>query len=237
MLIISGLIQMAWAVLAVAGLSVSPDLVDGDEWGHFVLVIAILNVIAYWRSHDVVLMPGTRETTEHRNPYLYNIVSEQAQLARLAVPTAVESENFTASAIGRSPRNAVLGVSPTLQRKLSRGELGAVIAHEMAHLKNRDGLTMTAAATAVGFVLGLALLAGFHGWIGAIVLLLSVMSWRGECRADVTAAHASGGAVALASALNKLPRSSFFSFLISPFTHPPTKLRVWRLERIAKRNA
>ena len=237
LLVIAGLTQMAWAVLAAVGLPVPLDLVDGDGWGAFVLVIATLNGIAYWFSHHVVLMPGTQETTQDRNPYLYDIVSEQAQLARMPVPKVFESENFTASAIGRSPRHAVLGVSPTLRCRLNRRELGAAISHEMAHVKNRDSLIMTAAVTAVGLVLGVALLVGLHGWIGAIVLPLSVMSWFREFRADATAAHVSGDSVALASALKKLPGSSVFSFLLSPYTHPPTKLRVWRLERLAKTNA
>ena len=238
LLIVAGLSQMVWALLAAVGLSMPASyLVDGEGWGVFVLVIAILSGIAFWCSHHVALMPGTRESTKDRNPYLYKIVSEQAQLARLPVPKVIESENFTASAIGRSPRHAVLGVSPTLQCRLNRRELGAVITHEIAHVKNRDGLIMTATGMTVGFVLGFALLAGFYGWIGAIVLLPSVMSWLREFRADATVVHVPGNSEALASALNKLPGSSFFSFLISPYTHPPTKLRVWRIERLAKRNA
>ena len=237
LLVAAGLIQVVWAVLVAVGLLMPTDRVNGDGWGVIVLVIAILNGIAYWCSHHVALMPRTRQITEDRNPYLYSVVSEQAQLARLPVPKIIESEIFTASAIGRSPRHAVLGVSSTLQCRLNRRELGAVLAHEMAHVKNRDALILTATVTVVGFVLAVSLLIGFHGWVGAIVLLLSVMSWLRESHADTTAAYVSGDSVALASALNKLPRTSFFSFLLSPYTHPPTKLRVWRLERSAKRNA
>ena len=237
LLVAAGLIQMVWAVLVAVGLLMPTDRVDGDGWGVIVLVIAVLNGIAYWFSHHVALMPGTRQSTEDRNSYLYRVVSEQAQLARLPVPIVIQSEIFTASAIGRSPRHAVLGVSSTLQCRLNRRELGAVLAHEMAHVKNRDALIMATAVTVVGFVLAVSLLTGFHGWVGAIVLLLSLMSWIREFHADTTAAYVSGDSVALTSALNKLPRSSFFSFLLSPYTHPPTKLRVWRLERLSKRIA
>ena len=238
LLVLVGLIQMAWAVLVDVRLSMpAADIVDGDGWGVFVLIITILNGIAFWCGHHVVLMPGTRETTRDRNPYLYDTVSEQGQLATIPVPKVIESENFTASAIGRNPRHAVIGVSPTLQCRLNRRELGAALSHEMAHVKNRDSLIMTAAITAVGLVLGIALLVGFHGWVGAIVLPLSVMSWLREFHADTTAAHASGDPLALASALSKISGSSFFSFLKMPLTHPPTKLRVWRLERLAKRAA
>ena len=236
-LVFVGIIQMLWAVLVAVGLSIpAAGLGDGNGWGFFVLAIAISNGIAFLWSHHVVLMPGTRETTNVRNTYLYDIVSEQAQQAAIPVPKVIETENFTASVTGRSPRHAVLCISPTLQSRLDRRELGAIIAHEIAHVMNRDSLIMMVASMAVGLILGIALIVGIEGWIGAIVLLLSVMSWFRETHADATAAHVSGDSAALASALNKLSRSSFSSYLISP-THPPTKLRVWRLERLAKRSA
>ena len=235
-LVAAGLIQMVQAALEATGLLTPTDRVDGDGWGVTVLVIAILNGAVDWYSHHIAMMPRTRQTTEEQNPYLYGLVTEQAQLAGLLVPKVVESEIFTASVIGRSARHAVLGVSPTLQYRLNRRELGAVIAHEMAHVRNRDALIMSVAVTAVGLVLGILLLIGFHGWVGAIVLLPSVMSWLRESRADTTAAYVYGDSLALASALSKLPRSSFRSFLLSPYTHPPTELRVWCLKRLAKRS-
>ena len=237
LLVAVGLIQMVWAVLVAVGLLVPTDRVDGDGWGVIVLVIAILNGITYWCSHHVAVMPRTRQITEDRNPYLYGVASEQAQLAGLPMPKVIESPFLTASAIGRSPRHAILGVSSTLQCKLNRRELAAVLAHEMAHVRSRDALIMTVTVTVVGFVLAVSLLVGFHGWIGGIVLLLSVMSWLRESHADTTAAYVCGDSVALTSALNKLPRSSFLSFLLSPYTHSPTSLRVWRLKGLAKRNA
>ena len=68
LLVAVGLIQMVWAVLVAVGLLVPTDRVDGDGWGVIVLVIAILNGIAYWCSHHVALMPRTRQITEDRNP-------------------------------------------------------------------------------------------------------------------------------------------------------------------------
>ena len=96
----------------------------------------------------------------------------------------------------------------------------------MAHVRNRDGLVMTVAITVVGIVLAVSLLVGLDRWVGAIGLLVSVMSWLRESHADRTAAYVCGDSVALASALNKLPRSGFLWFLLTPYTHPPTKLRI-----------
>ena len=106
----------------------------------------------------------------------------------------------------------------------------------MVHLKNRDAFIMTVAVTAVGFVLAASLMLGFHGWIGAIVLMLSVKSWMRENLADKTAANLSGDPTALASALNKLPQSSILAFLLSPYSNPPTAIRVWYLKRLVQRS-
>lgn len=231
-----GLIQLAWAVLAAAGLAAPIDRIDGYEWGVIVLVITVVNWIAYWCSHHITFMPWTRQITDDRNPYLYSIASEQARLAGLPTPKVIESPFFTASVVGRGPRHATLGVSSTLQCTLERRELGAVLAHEIAHARNRDALIMAVAVTVVGFVLAVSLLAGFYGWIGGIVLLLSVISWQRESHADTTAAYTCGDPVALASALNKLPRSSFLSFLLTPYTHLPTRLRLWCLKRASQRS-
>lgn len=232
-----GLLQLISAVLVAVGLSLTYDPFEGYSLSVFVFVIAALSWVALLYSHKIaLLMPRTRQITTDRDPYLYSVASEQAQLVSLPVPKVIESPFFNASAIGRSPRHAVLAVSPTLQCILDRRELGAVLAHEMAHVRNGDNSVMTVAVTVIGFILGVSMLVGFHGWIGAIVLLLSVMSWHREFRADRTAAHVCGDSIVLASALGKLSRSGFLSFIDLPITHPPTKLRVWCLKRLAKRS-
>lgn len=234
-LMIIGLSQVVWAVLAAAGLPVTSDLVTGPGWGFAALFVAVLSWVALWGSHHVAWIPRARRLTEDNNACLYRAACEQAKLAGLPLPEIVESQLFTASAVGRSLRHATLGVSPELQRKLDPQEVRAVLSHELAHLSNRDALLMTVAMTIVGFVLAITLLSGFHGWIGATVLLLSCLSWIRECKADTTAAYASGDPSALATALRKLPRSGFLSFLLSPYTHPPTALRVWKLKRLTER--
>ena len=225
-------VQVAWALpVAVGLLFMLTDLVDGYGWGVAVLVVAVLNWGAYWWGHHITLMHWARHITGDQNAYVHSVASEQAQLAGLPMPRVIESQCFTAFVIGRSPRHAVLGVSSTLQCRLGRREFGAVIAHEMAHVKNRDALVGTVAMTVVGVVVAVSILVGIYGWLGAIVLLLPVMSWLREFHADTTGANVCGDPVALASALKKLPRGSFLSAtLYLPFvSHPPTMLRVWNL--------
>ena len=87
----------------------------------------------------------------------------------------------------------------------------------------------------VGGVLAASMLFGLSKLIAAIVLVPVAVSWIRESRADTVAVCLSDDPLALASALKKLPQSSFMSFLLTlPLhTHLPTKLRVWRLERLA----
>ena len=234
LLILAGVAHIMLGLMVTARIAYRDDAV---QLGVIMLVITILNGIVYWCGHHVALMPSTRQITEDSNPYLYGVISEQARLAGLPMPVIIESRFADAFATGRSPRHAVLGVSPTLQPTMNHREIRAVLAHEMAHVRNRDALIMTASTTVVEVVLGISLLLGFYGWIGAIILLIPVMSWLREFCADTTSAHLSGDPAALASALDKLPGSSFLSFLRSPYTHPPTKLRVSCLRRLARRTA
>ena len=232
--------QTVWLVLVAMGLLfMATDLVDDSGWGVLVIVVAVLNWVAYWCSHHITLVYWARQIMEDRDPYVFAVASEQAKLAGIPMPRVIESPFFTASAIGRSPSHATLGVSSTLQCKLNRRELAAVLAHEMAHVRNRDALVGTVAMTVAGVVLAVSILLDLHGWLGAIMLLLPAVSWLLESRADTTAAVVCGDSIALARALQKLPHSSILSSLLYlPFTsHPPTKLRVWRLEKLTNRNA
>ena len=233
--------QTAWPVLMAVGLSfLATDLVDAYGWGVLVLVVAVLNWVAYWCSHHITLVHWARQITEDRDPYLFGVASEQAKLAGLPMPEVYEIRLLFpyAHTIGRCSRQAVLVASSSIRRKLNRRQLGAVVAHEMAHVRSHDTLVGTVAMTLAGVVLAVSILLDLHGWLGAIVLLLPVVSWLLESRADTTAADVYGDSIALASALQKLPQSSFLSTLpFLPFiSHPPTKLRVWRLEKLTNRN-
>ena len=223
-------------VVAIGLVHMLIDITDVYQWGSFVLFVTILNPVAYWYSQQVALAHWTRDIIENRNPYLYDVVSEQAERAGLPVPQIIESRLFTAAfATGRTPRHAVLGVSPILTCVLGRRELGAVIAHEIAHVRNHDSLLGTFVMLLVGGVLAASMLFGLSKLIAAIVLVPVAVSWIRESRADTVAVCLSDDPLALASALKKLPQSSFMSFLLTlPLhTHLPTKLRVWRLKRLA----
>ena len=228
--------QLAWAVLMVVGLLMPIEIAEGRGYGVAVLVFVTISLVAYSFSHHVALMPRTRKITQDQNPYLYAVAYEQAQLAGLPMPEVIESLNYTASAIGGRRRHVILAVSPDLQETLNRQELGAILAHEIAHLKYGDSLVMTVVMMFIGSILGASLLLGFSGWIGAIVLLLPLMAWPREFRADSTAANVRGDSDALVSALIKLDGGSLRSSLSLSFTHPPTKLRVWRLKGLAIRS-
>ena len=225
-------------VLAIGVLHMIIDIPGVYQWGAFVLVVTVLNPVAYWYSHQIALAYWTRKTTEERNPYLHDVVSEQAERAGLPLPHVIESRLFTAAfATGRTSRHAVLGVSPVLTCTLERQELGAVIAHEMAHVRNCDSLLGTLVMLLIGGVLAASMLFGISKLIAAIVFVPVVMSWIRESLADKAAVCLGDDPLALARALKKLPQRGFAAFLFTlPLhTHLPTKLRVWWLVRLAER--
>ena len=196
------------------------------------LVIALaLNFFAYWSSDKIALkMAHAHPVTEEEDPELYSIVAEQASLAGLPMPKVyeIQSDSPNAFATGRNPQHATVAVTTGIRRILNRRELGGVLAHEMAHVGNRDTLIMTVVATIAGAISMLALMAQFSamfggfgggrdrggaGMIGLLVvaivmplaaaLVRAAISRTREFQADATGAHTSGDALALASAPGK----------------------------------
>ena len=200
------------------------------------LIIAIaMNFGAYWFSDRIALkMTHATAVTESDDPELYSIVREQASLAGLPMPQVFEikSESPNAFATGRNPNHATVAVTTGIRRILNKQELGGVLAHEMAHVGNRDTLIMAMVATIAGAISMLAMFAqisamfggmgGRRGGGGNIIGLLLVafvmplaagvvraaISRTREYQADATGAHTSGDPLALASALQKLERAS-----------------------------
>jgi heat shock protein HtpX len=151
-------------------------------------VALVMNVVSLWNSDKMVLkMFGAQEVDERSAPEYYGLVRDLAQRAELPMPRVYIMQNPqpNAFATGRSPSRAAVAATTGLLDALPREELAGVIAHELAHIKNRDTLTMTVAATIGGAISMLAqylqfgALFGGHnndrggiGMIGAILAML-----------------------------------------------------------------
>ena len=208
----------------------------GDPNGVLVfLFIALgINFFALWSSDRLVLkMSKARLVEPQEAPKLHDIVDEQIQLAGIPKPKVfiMESDSPNAFATGRSKKHASIAVTTGIQRILNKDELGAVIAHELAHVGNRDTLIMTlvaAMAMAIGLIAMIARFSMFFGGLGgrgrgghpaigligllviaivmplvAVIVRLAISRAR-EYQADRTGALTSGRPLELASALAKL---------------------------------
>ena len=126
----------------------------------------VANFVSYWFSDKMALgAVGAREVDARAAPELVEMVAALARRAGLPMPRVyvIDSEQPNAFATGRNPRNAAVAVNSGLMRMLSREELAGVIAHELAHIKNRDTLTMTIAATLAGAISSIAHIGMFSG--------------------------------------------------------------------------
>lgn len=202
-------------------------LIGGEGGMMIALVVAAgMNVFAYWNADKMVLsMQGATEISETRAPQLYTITRDLAANGGLPMPKlyVIESEQPNAFATGRNPANSAVAVTTGLLRHLTPDEVGAVIAHELAHIKNRDTLTMTVTATLAGAISMLAQFGLFFGGrnndspVGAIgtiamvilapiaaMLVQMAVSRTREYEADKDGAAICGDPMALASALEKI---------------------------------
>ncbi|MCL7971398.1 MAG: zinc metalloprotease HtpX [marine benthic group bacterium] len=185
---------------------------------------ALFNFGSYWFSDRVVLrMYRARPLEREEAPGLYDMVDELRQRAGLPMPAIAISgaPQPNAFATGRNPENAAVCVTQGMLQVADRDELAGVIGHELAHIKNRDMLIGTVAATLSAAVVMLARI-GFWfggdenrgGLIGGLLMLVlaplaamliqMAISRAGEYRADRVGAEISGRPQALASALQKL---------------------------------
>lgn len=117
---------------------------------------SVIAIVSYWFSHTIVLrMAGAKEVAKKEDyPELYRIVENLAITAGLPMPKVyiIEEAAPNAFATGRDPKHGVIAVTRGLLNKLDRSELEGVIAHEFAHIGNRDILISTVAVILVGFV-------------------------------------------------------------------------------------
>ena len=118
-------------------------------------VALAMNLFAYWNSDRMVLrMAHAQEVGPDQAPELYSIVQQLTQRAGLPMPRIyiIDEDQPNAFATGRNPQHAAVAATTGLLRHLSREEITGVIAHELGHVKNRDTLTMTVAATLSGAI-------------------------------------------------------------------------------------
>jgi heat shock protein HtpX len=193
---------------------------------------AAMNFFSYWFSDKIVLkMYGAREILEHEHPKFHGMVRRLATRAGLPMPRVyiIPSESPNAFATGRNPAHAAVAATEGILRILSSEEMEGVMAHELAHVRNRDILVGTIAATFAGAISMIgnmlqwgAMLGagrgddeeGSGGLIGSLVmaivapiaamLIQMAVSRSREYLADETGARICGNPLALASALRKL---------------------------------
>ena len=210
-------------------------LVGGEGGMIIALLIAIaMNGFTYWNADKVILrMYAAKEVDRGSAPAYYGIVEQLAINAELPMPRVyiVENDQPNAFATGRNPENAAIAAMTGLLARLGSEEIAGVMAHELAHVKNRDTLTMTITATiagAISMIANMALFAGMFGGhdnrdnplggLGTILVALLVpfaamlvqmaISRTREYSADRLGAEICGRPLWLASALEKLDSSS-----------------------------
>ncbi len=217
--------------LLMAALTALLGAIGGAVGGQTGLVFALLfaggmNLFMYWNSSAMVLRSyGARVVDRAQAPELYEMVDRLRQRAGLPMPTVAIAphEQPNAFATGRNPEHAVVCVTEGLVRLVNRDELEGVIAHELAHIKNRDMLLQTITATFAGAISNLAQFAFLFGGRDedgnsnpiaglammivapmAAMLIQFAISRQREFKADAVGAEICGRPLALAGALQKL---------------------------------
>jgi heat shock protein HtpX len=215
---------------ALTGLFMAVGAIIGGQQGMLVAftVALAMNLFAYWNSDQMVLsMYGARPVDEAAAPQLYATIRDLTQRAGLPMPKVylIESDQPNAFATGRNPQHAAVAVNTGLLKLLSPEEVAGVLSHELAHVRNRDSLTMTMTAVIAGAVGMLAQFAYFFGASGdrrnnplgpvgvllvmlfaplAATLVQLAISRTREYEADRQGSLISGHPLWLASALGKL---------------------------------
>jgi len=219
------------ALLMIAGQAL------GGQGGMMIALLLALgmNFFSYWFSDKIALsMGGAREVSPQEAPDLHQIVASLAARANLPKPRVyiIDQETPNAFATGRNPEHAAVAVTIGLMRILNRDELSGVLAHELGHIKNRDILISSVAATMAGAISSLATMAQFSmmfagggsddddrgSLIGtlfmmivaplAAMLIQMAISRSREYQADATGAAICGNPRSLADALGQLENAN-----------------------------
>ena len=204
-------------------------LIGGQSGALIALLVAAgMNFVAYWNADRLV--HGAQEVDARTAPELYQMVGELAARAGLPMPRVYLMDNPqpNAFATGRNPKHAAVAATTGLLQMLSRDEIAGVLAHELAHIKHHDTLTMTITATIAGAISMLAQFGLFFGGgnrsnnglglIGTVAMVIlapiaamlvqMAISRTREYSADAMGAQISGRPLALASALARIENAA-----------------------------
>ncbi|WP_217126048.1 zinc metalloprotease HtpX [Hydrogenophilus thiooxidans] len=232
---------------AIVALFGAVGAVIGGQQGMLIALLfgGLTNLWAYWFSDKMVLsMYHAQEVDELTSPYLYRMVRELAQRAGIPMPKVyiIPEAQPNAFATGRNPEHAAVAVTTGILELLNERELRGVLAHELAHIKNRDILISTMSATVAGAISALANFGMFFGGrdengqptnpiltllvvllapLAAMIIQMAISRTR-EFGADAGGATISGDPLALASALAKIEAYVQGIALPTAESHPET---------------
>ena len=227
-------LKLAVLLALLTGLLVTAGKAFGGNNG-MMLMFAVsmgINFFSYWYSDKIVLkMYGAREVDINSAPELVGMVANLARRAGMPMPRVyiIDTDAPNAFATGRDPEHAAVAVTASLMRALTPQELEGVMAHELAHVKNRDTLISTLVASMAGAISMLANMAQWAaifgagrnndeeeggGLVGSLFMIILAplaamliqmgISRSREFLADETGARLAGNPLALASALRKI---------------------------------
>jgi heat shock protein HtpX len=209
------------------------SMIGGSSGAYIAFSIAaVMNFVSYWFSDRIVLaMYRAKKVSENEAPQLYATVASLAQKASIPMPKVyiIENDSPNAFATGRDPSHGGVAVTTGIMRILSRNELEGVLAHEISHIKHRDILIQSVAATLAGAITMIANIARFAAFFGgshsdddegggnifsviifsmiaafaAMIIQLAISRSR-EYLADDGGARLSGNPLFLSGALKKL---------------------------------
>lgn len=224
------MVRVSLMIAALTALFMGVGFLLGGSGGMMIALLLAggMNLFAYWNSDKMVLrMHGAREISRAELPWFHDMIAQMAGRAGLPMPKVylIDQDQPNAFATGRNPENAAVAATTGLLRNLSHEEIAGVMAHELAHVQNRDTLIMTITATIAGAISMLANMAMWSSFLGgnrnnpmgiigvlamtilaplAATLVQMAISRVREYDADRIGAEICGRPLWLASALQKL---------------------------------